>query len=114
MADGIEVRPPDSAADHYEDVLTRDALTLVAELQREFGPRRDELLVARRERQAERDAGALPDFLPATRRHPVQVGAHWFDDHGRADQSRRLLESVALAQDFAEFLTLPAYEELEG
>jgi malate synthase len=43
-----------------------------------------------------------------------EVGAEWFDEHGRADQSRRLFESVALDDDFAEFLTLPAYEELEG
>ena len=62
----VEVRPPNGAEDPYEDVLTGDALHLVAELQRELGPRRDDLLAARRERQAERDAGALPDFLPAT------------------------------------------------
>jgi malate synthase len=65
MAD-VEVRPP-GGADRYEDVLTDEALALVGELQRELGPRRAELLAARRERQAERDAGALPDFLPATR-----------------------------------------------
>jgi len=43
-----------------------------------------------------------------------EVGAEWFEQHGRADQSRRLFESVALSDKFAEFLTLPAYEELEG
>jgi malate synthase len=43
-----------------------------------------------------------------------EVGAEWFEKHGRADQSRRLFESVALDDEFAEFLTLPAYEELEG
>jgi malate synthase len=43
-----------------------------------------------------------------------EVGAEWFEKHGRADQSRRLFESVALDDRFAEFLTLPAYEELEG
>ncbi len=43
-----------------------------------------------------------------------EVGADWFEQHGRADQSRRLFESVALSDEFAEFLTLPAYEELEG
>src|SRR5215204_1567240 len=43
-----------------------------------------------------------------------EVGAEWFEKHGRADQSRRLFESVALSDEFAEFLTLPAYEELEG
>src|SRR3954468_20413424 len=61
-----EVRPPEGADDRYDDVLTDDALGLVAELQRELGPRREELLAARHERQAERDQGALPDFLPET------------------------------------------------
>jgi malate synthase len=35
-----------------------------------------------------------------------------FYAHGRPDDSRRLFEQVALADDFAEFLTLPAYERL--
>src|SRR4051812_3730092 len=61
-----EVRPPEGVDDRYEDILTDDALALVAELQRELGPRREELLAARRERQAARDDGALPDFLPET------------------------------------------------
>ena len=43
-----------------------------------------------------------------------EVGAEWFAEHGRAEQSRRLFESVALDDDFAPFLTLPAYDELEG
>ena len=42
-----------------------------------------------------------------------EVGAEWFEPHGRADQSRRLFEQVALSDEFVEFLTLPAYEELE-
>jgi malate synthase len=42
-----------------------------------------------------------------------EVGSEWFEEHGRADQSRRLFESVALSDEFVEFLTLPAYEELE-
>ena len=54
-----------AAAD--EDVLTREALGLVARLHRELNPRRRELLERRRERQAELDAGALPSFLPETR-----------------------------------------------
>jgi malate synthase len=66
MADA-EVRPPEGAEDRYEDILTDDALNLVAELQRELGPRREELLAARHERQAERDQGALPDFLEETK-----------------------------------------------
>src|SRR3954447_26332473 len=65
MADA-EVRPPEGAEDHYEDILTDDALNLVAELQRELGPTREQLLAARREKQAERDQGQNPDFLEGT------------------------------------------------
>ena len=50
-----------------EDVLTRDALDLVARLHRELNPRRRELLELRRQRQAELDLGALPRFLPETK-----------------------------------------------
>ena len=50
-----------------EEVLTRDALDLVARLHRELDPRRRELLERRRERQAELDAGALPRFLVETK-----------------------------------------------
>jgi malate synthase len=49
-----------------ESVLTREALGLVARLQRELNPRRRELLEARRERQAELDAGTNPRFLAET------------------------------------------------
>ena len=49
-----------------ESVLTREALDLVARLHRELNPRRRELLEARRERQAELDAGGVPRFLPET------------------------------------------------
>jgi malate synthase len=38
----------------------------------------------------------------------------WFYSEGRPDQSRELFERVALSDDFVEFLTLPAYEVLEG
>lgn len=53
--------------DGYEQVLTADALDLLARVQREFGPRRLELLEARRVRDAELAAGALPDFLAETK-----------------------------------------------
>src|SRR3954452_11084972 len=66
MADA-EVRPPEGAEDRYEDILTDDALALVAELQRELGPTREQLLAARREKQAERDQGQNPDFLEGTK-----------------------------------------------
>jgi malate synthase len=50
-----------------EEVLTREALDLVARLHRELNPRRRELLERRRERQAELDAGALPGFRSDTK-----------------------------------------------
>jgi malate synthase len=36
----------------------------------------------------------------------------WFEKEGRPDLSRSLFERVALSDEFVEFLTLPAYEEL--
>jgi malate synthase len=36
----------------------------------------------------------------------------WFENQGRPKLSRGLFERVALSDDFVEFLTLPAYEEL--
>ena len=50
----------------YERILTPDALGLVAELARAFEPRRRQLMEWREHRQADLDAGALPDFLPET------------------------------------------------
>jgi malate synthase len=41
-----------------------------------------------------------------------EVGAEWFEAHGRAEESRALFEQVALADDLPEFLTIPAYELL--
>src|ERR671914_2953813 len=61
---GVEVLGP--LEGRAGEILTPEALRFVAELQREFGPRRDELLRSRRERQARLDAGDLPDFLPET------------------------------------------------
>jgi malate synthase len=48
------------------DVVTAEALDLVADLQQTFGPRRLELLEERRTRQLRLDAGDLPDLLPQT------------------------------------------------
>jgi malate synthase len=50
------------------EVLSRDALAFVALLHRELNGERKRLLARRRERQAELDAGALPDFLGTTKR----------------------------------------------
>ncbi len=51
----------------FHTVLTADALAFVAELARRFGPRVAELLARREARQADIDAGSLPDFLAETR-----------------------------------------------
>jgi malate synthase len=59
---GVEVT---SAAD--AGILSHEALSFVALLQRQLGPRRRELLERRPERQRELDAGARPDFAPETR-----------------------------------------------
>jgi malate synthase len=37
----------------------------------------------------------------------------WFETQGRPGESRALFEQVALAEDFVEFLTIPAYEHLD-
>ncbi|MDI1287392.1 MAG: malate synthase A [Reyranella sp.] len=50
----------------YEKVLTKEAVAFVADLQRKFNGRREELLAARAERQKRLDAGEKPDFLPET------------------------------------------------
>ncbi len=62
---GVEITGPITPA--YAEILTPPALEFFAKLQRAFGDRRDELMAARDKRQAEFDAGKLPDFLPATR-----------------------------------------------
>jgi malate synthase len=41
-----------------------------------------------------------------------QVGDEFFYSEGRPDESRELFEDVALADEFVDFLTLPAYEHL--
>src|SRR5689334_2276622 len=48
------------------EVLTPDALSFLALLQREFGSRRVELLRKRDERQELLDAGEMPEFLTST------------------------------------------------
>jgi len=55
-----------AVGERYEEILSRDALELLADLERRFGPPRAALLAARAQRQAEIDRGILPDFLPDT------------------------------------------------
>jgi malate synthase len=65
VPDGVEVLEP--VEGRSAEILTEDALSFVAGLQREFGARRIELLNARSERQHRLDAGERPDFLESTR-----------------------------------------------
>jgi len=62
---GVDVRG--RIVPEYAQILTNDALALVAKLHRNFEARRQELLARRAARQKEFNAGALPDFLPETR-----------------------------------------------
>ena len=50
----------------YAEILTPEAVAFLAKLSANFDARRQELLARRAERQAEIDAGKLPDFLPET------------------------------------------------
>jgi len=51
----------------FAQILTPEAVALVAKLHRRFEPRRHELLARRAARQKEFDAGKLPDFLAETK-----------------------------------------------
>ena len=63
---GIEVTGALTPA--YRKVLTPEALKFVAKLVRKHGPRREQLMALRVERQAKIDAGKLPNFLPETKK----------------------------------------------
>ncbi|OLB41248.1 MAG: malate synthase A, partial [Ktedonobacter sp. 13_2_20CM_53_11] len=52
----------------FAEILTPEAMAFVATLVRTFSGRREELLQRRVQRQAEIDAGKMPDFLPETER----------------------------------------------
>ena len=63
--DGVEITGP--SGDRYDEILTPEAMGLLATLHGELGTRRAELLAARQQRQAEIIAGGSFDFLPETR-----------------------------------------------
>ncbi|ANH71967.1 malate synthase A [Ralstonia insidiosa] len=65
LPQGMEIKAEILPA--YEDILTPEALALVAKLHRAFQPRRKELLAARVERAKRLDAGERPDFLAETK-----------------------------------------------
>ncbi len=64
-AEGIDVRGP--VTDEFAEILTPEALRFAATLARAHNDRRLQLLKRRMERQAEFNAGKLPDFLPETK-----------------------------------------------
>ncbi len=90
---GLEVRAPLDG--RFAEILSPEALAFVARLQREFGPAREALLRRRAERQAELDAGTLPDFLPATR---AVRDAHWTVAPVPADCRQRWVEITGPAE----------------
>jgi malate synthase len=70
LPQGMKIDAPVTGA--YADILNAEALALVAQLHREFQPRRKALLAARVERAKRLDAGERPDFLESTR--PIREG----------------------------------------
>jgi malate synthase len=62
--DGVEISGTYGA--RYDEILTDEALGLLAALHRELAPRRAELLAARHERQRALAEGGTLDFLPET------------------------------------------------
>src|ERR1700743_3037338 len=69
----VEITGP--YGDRYDEILTPQAIDLIAALHAELGPRRSELLTARRRRQAELSRGAMLDFLPETAE--IREDASW-------------------------------------
>src|SRR5512134_2659351 len=72
----------------YADILSAQALAFVAKLARKFEGRRRELMAARTRRQAEFDAGRMPDFLPHTK--PIRDAAWTVAPVPRNLQDRRV------------------------
>ena len=80
----------------FEDVLTPEALEFLAELEHEFGPRRAELLEARRRRRERLADGGSLDFLPDTREireqewqvapPPADLRQRWVEITGPTDR----------------------------
>lgn len=84
---GVELRG--AVVGQHAQVLTPEALDFIATLQREFNPRRLELLRERTRRQEAIDRGELPSFLPETR-HVRE--SEWRVDPVPADLQDRRVE----------------------
>src|SRR5471032_1855882 len=65
LPSGMEISGPVSS--QYAEILTPEACAFLEGLFSAFEARRQELLLRRVARQAELDAGSLPDFLPSTK-----------------------------------------------
>ncbi|MFQ5583241.1 MAG: malate synthase A, partial [Calditrichia bacterium] len=73
LPDGIKITGKYRA--EFAEILTPEAMEFVAKLQREFNNRRLDHLKKRVERQAEIDAGQMPDFLAST--DQIRNGKSW-------------------------------------
>ena len=62
--ESVQITGP--SGDRYDEILTPQAIDLIAALHAELAPRRFEALAARRRQQAELSRGAMLDFLPET------------------------------------------------
>jgi malate synthase len=85
---GVELRGPE--LERSAEILSADALDFVADLQRTFGGRREELLAARAERQELLLAGELPGFLEETR--AIREDASWHVAEAPPDLQDRRVE----------------------
>ncbi|MBS1220126.1 MAG: Malate synthase, partial [Proteobacteria bacterium] len=65
LPDGVEILGEIPPA--YAEILSPKAIAFVAKLARKFEAQRRDLMARRAKRQAEFDAGQLPDFLAETR-----------------------------------------------
>ena len=87
LSGNVEIRGP--LTPRQEECLTPGALAFFAELQREFNPRRLELLAKRIERQEMIDHGEMPDFFEETA--AIREG-DWKVDPVPADLQNRRVE----------------------
>jgi malate synthase len=87
-SEGVEIKG--AVTVEFAKVLTPEALHFVAKLEREFRETRRKLLQKRIERQAEIDAGIMPDFLPATK--GIRDDAAWKVAPIPADLQNRRIE----------------------
>ncbi|HVB64199.1 MAG TPA: hypothetical protein VNE17_05670, partial [Nitrolancea sp.] len=79
----------------YDEILTPEAIAFIERLQRTFEPRRQEILQARAERQAEINAGGALGFLDHTT--PIRE-ADWIVAPAPSDLNDRRVEITGPAE----------------